>query len=77
MMTGVNDTQRPVLDFLTGRIHSHPFLERQESAHNVSIDTTLPTTENAMPEISQTLLSNGLDSNIAAQCIFCKATTHF
>ena len=30
-----------------------------------------------MPEISQNLLSNGLDTNKAAQCIYCKATNHF
>ena len=69
MLTGATDTQQQILDFLTGRIHSHPNLERQESAHNVSMDTSLPTPETALPEISQNLLSNGLDTNKAAQCI--------
>ena len=40
MVTGAFDTQRQTLEFLTGRIHSHPNLERQESSRNVSLDTT-------------------------------------
>ena len=77
MVTGVNDTQRPIPEFLTGRIHSHPNLERQETPHNVSLDTTPPTPEISMLEIFQKLLSNGLDTNKAAQCAYCKATNHF
>ena len=42
MVTGATDTQRQISEFLTGRVHSHPTLERQESNHNVSLDTTLP-----------------------------------
>ena len=30
MVAGVNDTQRPIPEFLTGRFHSHPNLEKQE-----------------------------------------------
>ena len=51
MVTGANDTQRQLSEFLTGRIHSHPILERQESNQNVSLDTTLPAPE---PEVPQT-----------------------
>ena len=77
MVTEVNDTQRPIPEFLIGRIHSHPNLERQESPHNVSMDTTPPTPETSMLEIFQKLLSNGLDTKKAAQCPYCKATNHF
>ena len=31
MVTGATDTQRQIPEFFTGRIHSHPNLERQES----------------------------------------------
>ena len=42
MVTGANDTQPQIPEFLTGQIHSIPNLERQQSNHNVSLDTTLP-----------------------------------
>ena len=77
MVTGVNDTQRPILEFLTGRIHSDPNLEVQKSVQNVSMDTTPPTPETTMLEIFQSLLSNSVDTNKAAQCAYCKATNHF
>ena len=77
MVTGVNDTQRTIPEFLTGRIHSDPKLEVQESVHNVSMDTTPPTPETTMLEIFQSLLFNSLDTNKAAQCAYCKATNHF
>ena len=48
MVTGANETQQ---DFLTGRIHSIPNLEGQQSNHNVSLDTTLPAPD---PEVPQT-----------------------
>ena len=51
LVTGATDTQRQIPEILTGRIHSHPKLERQESSHNVSLDTTLPAPE---PEVPQT-----------------------
>ena len=49
MVTGATDTQRQIPEFLTGRIHSHPNLERQESSHNVFLDTTLPAPEPEHP----------------------------
>ena len=42
MVTGVNEAQQPIPDFLTGRIHSIPNLERQQSNHNVSLDSSGP-----------------------------------
>ena len=42
MVTGANELQHPIPEFLTGRIHSHPDLQRQESAHDTTLDTTLP-----------------------------------
>ena len=42
MVRGAIDTQPQIPDFLTGRIHSIPNLERQQSNHNVSLDTILP-----------------------------------
>ena len=42
MVTGATDTQPQIPEFLTGRIHSIPNLERQHSTHNISLDTTLP-----------------------------------
>ena len=50
MVTGATDTQRQIPEFLTGRIHSNPNLERQESTHNVSLDTTLPAPDSEVPE---------------------------
>ena len=50
MVTGANEAQQPIPDFLTGRIHSIPNLERQQSNHNVSLDTTLPAPE---PEVTE------------------------
>ena len=51
MVTGANEAQQqPIPEFLTGRIHSIPNLERQQSNHNVSLDTTLPAPE---PEVSE------------------------
>ena len=51
-VTGATDTQRQIPEFLTGRVHSHPNLQRQESTHKVSLDTTLPAPE---PEVLSTL----------------------
>ena len=42
MVTGANEAQEPFPELLTGRIHSIPNLERQQSHHNVLLDTTLP-----------------------------------
>ena len=53
MVTGATDTQPQIPEILTGRIHSIPNLERQQSNHNVSLDTTLPAPDPAAPEPSQ------------------------
>ena len=53
MVTGATGTQPQFPEFLTGRIHSIPNLERQQSNHNVSLDTTLPAPDPAVPELPQ------------------------
>ena len=53
MVTGAIDTQQQIPEFLTGRIHSIPNLERQQSNHNVSLDATLPAPGLEVPETSQ------------------------
>ena len=53
MVTGANDAQQQIPEFLTGRIHSIPNLERQQSNHNVSLDTTLPAPETEVPDVPQ------------------------
>ena len=53
MVTGATDTQQEITESPNGRIHSNPNFERQESAHNISLDTTLPVQEHVMPEIPQ------------------------
>ena len=45
MVTGANELQHPLPEFLTGRIHSQPDLQRQESTHDTTMDTTLPMAE--------------------------------
>ena len=45
MVTGANELQHPIPEFLTGRIHSQPNLQRQESTHDTTMDTTLPLAE--------------------------------
>ena len=59
MVTGANEAQQPIPEFLSGRIHSIPNLERQQSNHNVSLDTTLPAPDPEVPESTQDPL-NGL-----------------
>ena len=53
MVTGATDTQPKIPENLTGRIHSIPNLERQQSTHNISLDTTLPAPDPAAPEPPQ------------------------
>ena len=53
MVTGATDTQPQIPEFLTGRIHSIPNLERQQSTHNISLDTTLPAPAPEVPEPPQ------------------------
>ena len=50
MVTGATNTQQLIPEFLTGRIHSIPNLERQQSNRNVSLDTTLPAPGPEVPE---------------------------
>ena len=42
IVTEANDTQQPFLEFLTQRSHSLLMLQRQESNHSFSLDTTSP-----------------------------------
>ena len=61
MGTGATDIQRQFPEFLTGRIHSHPNIERQESIHNVSLDTTLPAPDPEAPNTPQDPLNRLAD----------------
>ena len=61
MVTGATDTQQQIPEFLTGRIHSIPNLERQKSNHNISLDTTLPAPEPEQPETPQDHLNRLAD----------------
>ena len=53
MMTGANELQQPIPEFFTGRIHSHSDLQRQESTHDTTMDTTLPIAEPVQAEQPQ------------------------
>ena len=61
MVTGANEAQQTIPEFLTGRIHSIPNLARQQSNHNVSLDTTLPAPEQEVPETPQDPLNRLAD----------------
>ena len=61
MVTGANEAQQPIPEFVNGRIHSIPNLERQQSNHNVSLDTTLPAPEPETPETPQDPLNRLAD----------------
>ena len=61
MVTGANEAQQQIPEFLTGRIHSIPNLERQQSNHNVSLDTTLPAPDPEAPETPQDPLNRLAD----------------
>ena len=61
MVTGAIDTQQQIPEFLTGRIHSIPNLQRQQSNHNVSLGTTLPAPDPEVPETSQDPLNRLAD----------------
>ena len=67
MVTGAIDTQQQIPEFLTGRIHSIPNLERQQSNHNVSLDTTLPAPDLEVPETSQDPLNRLADVLVSLQ----------
>ena len=53
IVTGANELQHPIPEFLTGRIHSQPDLQRQESARDTTLDTTLPVAEPVTAEQPQ------------------------
>ena len=53
MVTGAIELQHPIPEFLTGRIHSQPNLQRQESTHDTTMDTTLPLAEPVPAELPQ------------------------
>ena len=61
MVTGANEAQQPIPEFLSGRIHSIPNLERHLSNHNVSLDTTLPAPDPEVPESTQDPLNRLAD----------------
>ena len=61
MVTGTNEAQQQIPEFLTGRIHSIPNLERQQSNHNVSLDTTLLALDQEAPETPQDPLNRLAD----------------
>ena len=67
MVTGAIDTQQQIPEFLTGRIHSIPNLERQQSNHNVSLDTTLPAPDPEVPEPAQDPLNRLADVLVKLQ----------
>ena len=53
MVTGANELQHPLPEFLTGQIHSQPDLQRQESEHDTTMDTTVPVVEPVAAEQPQ------------------------
>ena len=61
MVTGANETQQQIPEFLTGRVHSIPNLERQQSNHKVSLDTTLPAPQPGVPPTPQDPLNRLAD----------------
>ena len=61
MVTGAIETQQQIPEFLTERIHSTPNLERQQSNHNVSLDTILPAPDPEVPETPQDPLNRLAD----------------
>ena len=63
MVTGAIETQQQIPEFLTGRIHSITGrnLERQQSNHNVSLDTALPAPDPEVPETPQDPLNRLVD----------------
>ena len=61
MVTGANEAQQTIPEFLTERIHSIPNLARQQSNHNVSLDTTLSAPEKEVPETPQNPLNRLAD----------------
>ena len=67
MVTGASEAQQPIPKFLTGRIHSIPNLERQQSNHKVSLDTTLLAPDPEVPEPPQNPLNRLADVSVNLQ----------
>ena len=74
MVTGANELQQQVPEILTGQIHSQPDLQRQESAHDSTLDTSLPVAElvtaeqpqdpiNRLADVLVSLLKNTINDN--------------
>ena len=61
MVTGATETQQQIAEIPTGRIHTVPNLEIQQSNHNVSLDTTLPAPDLEIHEPSQDPLNRLAD----------------
>ena len=61
MVTGANELQQQIPEFLTGQIHSLSDLQRQESAHDTTLDTTLPVAEPVTAEQPQDPLNRLAD----------------
>ena len=59
MVTGGNELQQQIPELLTGQIHTQSDLQRQESAHDTTLDTTLPVAEPVTAERPQDPI-NGL-----------------
>ena len=53
IVTGASELQHPILEFHTGRTDSQPDLQRQESAHDTAMDTTLPVAEPGQDPINR------------------------
>ena len=64
MVTGANELQQPIPEFLTGRIYSQPDLQRQKSTHDTTLDTTLPITEPVPAEQPQDPILRQLKAKI-------------
>ena len=67
MVTGAIETPQQIPEILIGRIHSIPNLERQQSNHNVSLDTTLQARDPEVPETPQDPLNRLADVSVSLQ----------
>ena len=61
MVTGANEPQQLITEFLTGRIHSHPDLQSTESAYCTTMDTTLPVAQTVAAEQPQDTINRLAD----------------
>ena len=60
-VAGANEPQRPIPEFLTGGIHFQPDPQRQESAHDITMVTTLPVAEAVVAEQPQGVINRLAD----------------